>query len=192
MAEMITETERLILRRPRESDIDAWMAHINTPEVTQHLGGPRTREQVAEKFDRMARSWEAHGFSFLMLEEKASGTFLGTCGIGLIEVEHAPDTLRGAVQIGWQLRADYWGQGYALESARAMMGFGFGKTAIDTIYSQTALRNHPSWRLMEKLGMCRRPDLDYDDPNYPPADNPTIIYSLDRAEWRAQSGARAA
>lgn len=192
MAEIIVETERVILRRWAPGDVDAWLEHLNTPECTAHLGGVRTPEEVAEKFDKMARGWEENGFSFLMMAHRDSGLFLGTCGIAHIENDAAPDELQGAVQVGWQLRADYWGQGYAVEAARAVMDFGFDRAGVDCIYSQTSHANRASWRVMEKLGMRRRADLDYDDPKYPAKDNPTIIYAITRADWLSLAGTRAA
>ncbi len=118
---------------------------------------------------------------------RESDMLIGTCGIGPIDVECAPEALRAAVQIGWTLRADHWGQGYAQEAAQAAMAFAFEQRGVEILYSQTSGSNRPSWRLMEKLGMQRRADLDYDDPHYPAADNPTIIYAIDRETWRAQA-----
>jgi RimJ/RimL family protein N-acetyltransferase len=192
MAEIVAETERVILRRWASGDIDLWLEHLNTPECTVHLGGVRTSEEVAEKFDKMDRGWEENGFSFLMVALRNGGAFLGTCGIARIENDAAPSELQGAVQVGWQLRVDYWGRGYAVEAARAIMDFGFGRPGIDSIYSQTSHANRASWRVMEKLGMLRRADLDYDDPKYSAQDNPTVIYAITRAEWLSQAGTKAA
>ncbi|MBO9581653.1 MAG: GNAT family N-acetyltransferase [Sphingobium sp.] len=184
MAEVIATTDRLVLRRWEEGDVAAWLEHLNTPAVTEHLGGPRSLDEVTEKFAKMTRAWDEDGFSFLAMALRSCGTFLGTCGIARIATDAAPEELRGAVQIGWQLRADQWGRGLATEAARAMAGIAFGLAGLDRLYSQTSLRNGASWRVMEKLGMSRRPDLDYDDPHFPAEDNPTIIYALAREDWR--------
>ena len=53
------------------------------------------------------------------------------------------------------------------------------------VVALTSHANEPSWRLMERLGMERREDLDFDDPRFPPEDNPTILYSLSREAWDA-------
>jgi len=188
MADVIARTERLILRRWAPGDLDLWLAHLNTADVRAYLGGVQPVDKVAEKFATLEQSWEDNGFSFLAVELREGGTFLGTCGIGRIVTECAPDDLRDAVQIGWQFRADQWGQGYATEAARAVLAFGFEQAGLDIIYSQTSSRNLASWGLMEKLGMKRRADLDYADPDYPPEDNPTIVYAIDREAWRAQAG----
>lgn len=187
VAEIIATTERLILRKAKDEDLAAWMVHLNTPAVTAHLGGPRTEAEVAEKFARMNQSWDGEGFAFMVVTRKNDGLFLGTCGIGRIEAESAPDELRNAVQIGWTLRSDHWGHGYAGEAAQAVLAFGFDQVGLDIIYSQTSQSNAPSWRLMERLDMMRRADLDYVDTAYPPEDNPTIIYALGADDWRARA-----
>jgi len=52
------------------------------------------------------------------------------------------------------------------------------------VVALTSEANIASWRLMERIGMRRRKDLDFDDPRFPPEDNPTILYSLSHGEWR--------
>ena len=184
MPEIVTTTDRLILRMQAEGDLANWMTYLNTPEATARLGGVRTEAEIAEKFGRMAKSQAEHGFSFMMVTLK-DGTFLGTAGMAAIEKASTPDNLRGAIQIGWQIRADYWRQGYAHEAAQAVLSLAFERHGIETLFSQTSPSNVASWRLMEKLGLRRREELDYADPAYPPEDNPTIIYSLARADWCA-------
>jgi RimJ/RimL family protein N-acetyltransferase len=102
--------------------------------------------------------------------------------------------LRGAIQVGWTLRADVWGQGYAREAAEAALALAFDRLALPRVYAQTSERNTASWGLMTRLGMARRPDLDYPDPDYPPEDNPTMVWDLERVAWqqsRAREGAHA-
>ena len=187
---LILETERLVLRREQPGDYDVWLTRFNTPEVTAHLGGPRTPEQIAEKFAHIARDWDAHGYSFMMVTLKESGLLIGTSGIGPIQADALPQALRDGVQIGWTIAADHWGRGYASEAARGVMAYAFGQAGVAALYGQTSLSNNASWRLMEKLGMTRRADIDYVDPAYPPEDNPTIIYALTAGDWRAQAQER--
>ncbi|HZV18953.1 MAG TPA: GNAT family N-acetyltransferase [Sphingobium sp.] len=185
MAEIIARTERLLLRTEAEGDQRIWRNHMNDAAVMAHLGGPRTDEQIAESFRRMADGWAQHGYSFMLLERRADGLLIGHCGLAPIEPDEAPPALHGQMQIGWMLRADCWGQGYALEAALCVTELAFERFGAPTLFGQTSLGNVPSWRLMERLGMSRRADLDYVDPAYPPQENPTIIYALSSAHWRA-------
>ncbi|MGC1271361.1 MAG: GNAT family N-acetyltransferase [Croceibacterium sp.] len=182
MAEVILQTTRLHLRRWEDGDLALWQAHLNTPQVKQHLGGVQDAEQVAASFARARQAWDEDGFSFLPVERAEDGLFLGMCGLARIQTESAPAELRDAIQIGWQLRSDCWGQGYATEAAAAMLDFGFSRFDWPVIVAQTSENNIGSWRVMQRLGLRRRAELDYVDPDYPPQDNPTMIWSIAREE----------
>ena len=189
MAETILETLRLVLRRWQEGDLEAWLTHLNTPQVRAYLGGVDTADKVAEKFAKLETGWDTEGFSFLAVDRRDDGAFVGTCGMARIKTECAPDPLRGAVQIGWQFRADCWGRGYATEAAQAVLAMAFVRHDLPRVYAQTSQRNRASWRVMERLGMTRLAALDYPDTDYPPEDNPTMVYGLERAAWRATQDA---
>lgn len=186
--EIVAETARLVLRREVEGDRLVWLEHMNTPEVMEHLGGRQTIAQVAEAFDRMALTDGAGALPFVFVALKAEGTLIGKCGLARIENQAAPAALRGQVQVGWTLRADFWGQGYACEAAEATLMLGFERLGIVSLYAQTSERNVRSWRLMERLGMRRRAELDYVDPDFDACDNPTMVFSLDADTWRARAG----
>jgi RimJ/RimL family protein N-acetyltransferase len=187
MAEIVAETARLVLRREAPGDLATWFEHMNTPEVTRRIGGVQSPAKVAEAFAKMAAVDPP--LTFLFVELKRDGTLLGKCGLAPIETAAAPAELRGQVQIGWTLRADHWGRGYAREAAEAMIALAFGPAGLPTVFAQTSDSNGPSWRLMERLGMRRFAELDYPDPDYPAEDNPTIVYRLDIADWRARAAA---
>jgi RimJ/RimL family protein N-acetyltransferase len=190
MPEIVAETARLILRRELPGDFETWLEHMNTPEVMAMVGGVQPPENVAESFARMAAGEDPLAFYFIAL--KADGTLIGKAGLSRIETACAPGELLGAVQVGWSLRADVWGQGYAREAAEVALATAFERLALPRVYAQTSERNTASWGLMKRLGMARRTDLDYPDPEYPPEDNPTMVWDLGREEWRAMREREAA
>ena len=73
--------------------------------------------------------------------------------------------------------------GYAYEAMRAVVDWGFERIGAPLLVALTCEANMGSWRLMEKLGMERRADLDFNDPAYPPESNPVIQYALTAARW---------
>jgi RimJ/RimL family protein N-acetyltransferase len=83
--------------------------------------------------------------------------------------------------VGWRLREDAWGKGYAKEAATASLDFAFERLGAERVVSLTVIGNEPSWGLMERLGMTRRPDLDYEGPSW--ADTPVIVYVMEKDEW---------
>jgi RimJ/RimL family protein N-acetyltransferase len=176
MANIIIETQRLILRTEAEGDIAAWAKHMNTPAVTEHLGGPRELFQIEASFAKTAAYQSQYGFGFMMIQHKQSGELIGNCGLKLVDNDYAPLPLLDQFEIGWSIRQDYWRCGYAYEAALATFELAFERHGATRIFAFTSDRNEPSQRLMEKLGMVRRADLDFDDPDYAARDNPTIVF----------------
>jgi RimJ/RimL family protein N-acetyltransferase len=183
----VLETERLVFRREQPGDLETWLAHMNTPTVMACTGGVQTAENIAATFARMAADG-ADPITFHFLARKSDGLLIGKCGLSRIDTDVAPGELREAVQVGWTLRADCWRHGYAREAAEAALEVAFEQVGLATVYAQTSERNVASWGLMKRLGMERRADLDYDDPDYPPEDNPTMVWALTRESWRARNG----
>ena len=180
MAEVIAETERLILRNWRAADRADYLATCNTEAVTAHLNGPATEEDIDAAFARIAASQREQGFSFWAIERKADGALLGYCGLRICDDLDRP--VHGNVEIGWRLCEDAWGQGYAQEVARATLDWAWANLDVDRVVSFTVPANEPSWRLMERLGMMRRPDLDFAHPRFAPDHPPSrhITYVIER------------
>jgi RimJ/RimL family protein N-acetyltransferase len=175
------ETARLILRDWREADIDAFDRHTNTPAVMRWLGGVLTRPQIEETLRGRLMRWQAErGFTFWAVERKEDAELLGFCGIKLADTPGAP--IEGMHEIGWRLREDAWGKGYAKEAAIASLEQAFGPIGAERVVAITCIQNEASWGLMERLGMTRRPALDYDDPRFPTL-NPMIIYDIRPEEF---------
>ena len=181
--EPILRTERLDLRAIRPGDAELQYRVLNTPAVMARLGGPLTLEAIAQKHTKTMEFHAREGFSFLFAIERETGELVGHCGLKRVDSVGAKNP--GDVEIGWLIREDRWRQGYAIEAIRAVLEWAFVTHDAPHVVALTSQSNEPSWRLMERLGMERRSDLDFDDPRFPPEDNPTILYSLDRDTWEA-------
>ena len=184
MAEVVAETGRLIVRQWRDSDRADYLATCNTEAVTAHLGGPATVEEMDAGLARIRKSQQDNGFGFWAIERKSDGAFLGYCGFKVVRDEGAP--IEGEIEVGWRLREDAWGQGYAQEAARACLDWAWANLDLARIVSITVPANRASWNVMERLGMTRRPDLDFAHPNYAP-DHPLsshITYVIERPAGR--------
>jgi RimJ/RimL family protein N-acetyltransferase len=133
--------------------------------------------------ERMRRMNDEHGFCFWVVERRDDAAFLGYCGLKRVDAQGTD--LVGEFEIGWGLREDVWGKGYAREAASASLDRAFDMLGAECVYAFTVIGNKASWGLMERLGMTRRPDLDYHDPSFSDALNPTIVYRIAKAEWAA-------
>ena len=183
MADIIAETDRLILRTIEEGDAAEQDRVLNTPTVMARLGGVKELHEIEAKHAKSRALYAQHGFSFLFMIEKASGEMVGHCGIKQVDNPLARN--QGDHEIGWLVREDRWRRGYAEEAMHAVLDWAFTRVGAPHVVALTSDANIGSWKLMEKLGMVRREDLDFSDPAYPAEDNPTIQYSLSREQWES-------
>lgn len=174
-------TERLVLRPPGRDDLPFLLQDINTLAVMRHLGGElRSEEAVRDSLEADIAAFSGGGYRRWTVWLADEDRRVGRVGLFHIRADAAPDILRGQNEIGWTLAEPNWNKGYASEAARAVLDFGFAMLGFPVIYSQTSESNAASTRMMHRLGFRRRAELDYVDPTYPPRDNPTTVWSLDK------------
>lgn len=155
------ETERLILRGWTDADREPYAEIMVHPDVGIWLGGPFTRPQAHERVDRFIASLAETGLGRLAIERKTDGRLIGHCGLA-----HSPETepVPQGLEIGWALAPDAWGAGYAVEAARAVVADGFARTAAPEIWAFTGEANQRSQAVMQRLGMVRAAERDFDHP----------------------------
>jgi RimJ/RimL family protein N-acetyltransferase len=183
------ETERLVVR-DWEGDADwaAFFRHTNNPRVMRWLGPPMDPAGQAAMRQRIEACAAAHGHCFWLVERKPdgghlSGEVLGFCG--LKRADAPGGTIAGEFEIGWRMREQAWGHGYAKEAAIASLEAGFARFGAGEIFALTVAGNSASWGLMTRLGMHRRAELDYPDSRYEGELRDTIVYAITRDEWTA-------
>jgi RimJ/RimL family protein N-acetyltransferase len=175
-------TDRLILRRWRESDLEPFAELNADPEVMRHFLRPLSRAESDAFVDRIEARFDERGYGLWAVERLDDGTFLGFTGLAYQDFA-APFT--PCVEVGWRLAAFAWGNGYATEAARAALRFGFEEARLAEIVSFTSRGNAASIRIMEKIGMRRDPADDFDYPNLPAGHplRPHVLYRLESQEF---------
>lgn len=147
-------TDRLLLRRPTEDDIDPLLAMNADPEVMRYIGDGSVRqpdrEQAARGIALARREWDERGFGMLSLIVRETGRYAGW--VTLTVPAFLPQILP-AVEIGWRLAREHWGYGYATEAARPLLRFGLTDCALDRVVGIRHIENLRSERVMDKLGM---------------------------------------
>jgi RimJ/RimL family protein N-acetyltransferase len=173
------ETPRLILRSWRESDAASFIAMGQDPLVMRHFPQLMEPAETRAYIDGQNAYIAEHGHGGFAIERKDTGAFAGVCGCKALTWPHRFPT---NVEIGWRFHPSAWGQGFATEAARAALAHCFSVTDLDMIVSFTVLANKPSWSVMERLGMTRRADLDFDHPRVPDGSplKAHIVYALSR------------
>ena len=187
MSEFRHDTARLTLRDWREADWPEFWRVTNTPAVMRWLGGVMDAGGQAALRGRIESYLADHGHTFWVVERREDGALLGFCGL---KRSNQPGGPQGMMEVGWRLREDAWGQGYAKEAAAASLALAFDRFGADEVIALTVARNTASWGLMERLGMARREDLDFDSADFD-AENPRIIaYAIARESWHGPGMAK--
>jgi RimJ/RimL family protein N-acetyltransferase len=188
----VLETERLVLRRWRDDDREPFAALNADPVVMEHFTQRLSRDESDAFVDRIEARFEANGYGLWAVEVKGGSPFIGYVGLAMGDFD-AP--FMPAMEVGWRLRRDAWGFGYATEAARAALGFGFADLGREEIDSWTAVGNVRSQAVMQRLGMRRDAACDFDHPRVPEGHpvRPHVLYRLTRAEatmYRGLTGER--
>lgn len=163
-----------------------FVRRLNTPAVMRWLGGVQDQAAYEAGFDRIEAYQREHGHTFWALQRKEDGALLGFCGLKRVNSTGAPNI--GDFEIGWRLREDAWGRGYAKEAAVASLDLAFSKFAAPHVVALTVAGNETSQGLMKCLGLTRRQDLDFDCSD-PWAADRVIVYRIDANEWPAARSA---
>ncbi len=177
-------SERLLLRSIEIGDVDALFALRADLDLCRYQGWfPENRaaaaELVAGQLD-LAPDTPGTWFQFVILLA-ASGEFAGDCGVNFLADE--PTT----ADIGYTLRREHHGRGYATEAARAMVDWLFGDLGKTRVTARTDPRNAPSIAVLERLGM-RRVALNLRAVQVLGEWCDDAVYALERADWEAARG----
>ncbi len=144
--EIILQTERLYLRKFTIDDVAIMFDLNSTDEVVQYTGNPKMkneaeallvlREIILPQYEKGLGRWAVH--------TKTDDAFIGWCGLKQIE---------GHVDLGYRFKKNTWGHGYATESAKAVLAYGFHQLHLQEIIAHVHLQNRASFKVLEKIGM---------------------------------------
>jgi RimJ/RimL family protein N-acetyltransferase len=150
------------------------------PRVMAFLGPTRERARALADAEELCANLERNGYGWWVVERKGPAAF-----VGLIELQDVPFEARftPALEVGWRLAAEYWGNGYATEGARAVLTFAFETLARSEVVALTAKINAPSQRVMQRLGMSYDIADDFEHPRLAQGNplRPHVLYRLNRA-----------
>lgn len=154
-------TPRLILRQWRSADLPAYAALNADPEVRRFWPRTLTERESDEQAEGFQRHIERHGFGFWAVEVPGEAGFAGFTGIKQVDY---PAPFLPAVEIGWRFAREHWGRGYATEAARAALADGFDRVGLSEVVACAVVGNAASRRVMDRIGMVRDVQGDFDLP----------------------------
>jgi RimJ/RimL family protein N-acetyltransferase len=172
-------TDRLLMRRWRESDREPFAALNADPKTMRFFPGTLDRAASDALVDHIEARFDRLGYGLWALEVSRTGEFIGFTGLNPM-----PDGVPGAggVEVGWRLARQAWHYGYATEAARAALGVAFDGVGLSEIWSMTAVLNEPSAAVMRRLGMTEVARFLH--PNVPAGHplQPHVAYHLSRPQ----------
>jgi RimJ/RimL family protein N-acetyltransferase len=145
VTQAVIETERLLLRRPTEADVESPPAWLSDPEVMDWLGGLEPPAQVVRLW---LDQWERFPTGKLLVERRDNGALVGRVGANYYDARTWQRSADGVPELGWALGREHWGHGYATEAALAVRDW----LAAPRVISLIALDNLRSQRVAERLG----------------------------------------
>lgn len=151
MNDIFLETERLILKTTKLTDLDRLVVLRSDPDVMTHLGDVATDtvEQV-KRFLSIAMPYQKkHGIGFCMVFEKHSGDFIGQAGLFHIGY----DDTQPEIEIAYRLHKKFWGKGYATELAKALIQRGFQNLSVNKLIGAATPENIASQKVLLKAGL---------------------------------------
>lgn len=167
---MIAETERLILRRYTERDFDDLFEYLSDAEVVKFE--PYKAMTAEETRDNL--KWRIETDEMIAVELKENHKMIGNIYLGKRDFNSR--------EIGFVFNRNFWGNGYAKESCRAIIEHAF-QDGVHRIFAECDPENQNSWRLLESLGFEREAHLKqnvyfWTDEQGNPLWKDTYIYSL--------------
>ena len=147
-------TERLLLSRPRASDLADLVALHADPRVMATLGGVRDAVLTEALLRDVEAHWERHGFGPWILRDRETRRFLGRGGLRHVEVEGDDE-----VELLYTLAADAWGHGYAGELARESIRVAFEILRLPELVCFTLPTNERSLAVMRRAGFQYQRDF---------------------------------
>lgn len=182
------KTERLILRPWCSKDFDPFAKLNADPKVREYFPGLLNRQESDTSINLFSDHIKKFGWGFWAASLIQTGEFIGFIGLEDVSFVAPFNKLTPVVEIGWRLAFNHWGKGYATEGALASLEYGFNQLDLNEIVSFTTVANQRSRHVMEKIGMHRNFEDDFDHPKLP-KDHPLkrhVLYRLKKCEWQRQ------
>ncbi|MEZ4911636.1 MAG: GNAT family N-acetyltransferase [Saprospiraceae bacterium] len=158
----IITTKRLILRELNYDDVDGIFTLDSDPKVHEFLGNrPLVNlSQCVEIIDKVRQQYTKFGIGRWAMIEKESGEFVGWCGLKYVTEPF--NKQQSYYDLGYRLIQKYWGKGYAKESSKAALHYGFDAMKLKEIYAMAHVKNNRSIAIINGLGFVNRGTLLYD------------------------------
>jgi RimJ/RimL family protein N-acetyltransferase len=141
-------TERLAFRQMTADDLDDMAALLGDPELMRYYPTPKDRTEALNWINWNQDLYREHGFGLWLITLRSTGEFVGDCGLTPQLIEGVTD-----IEVGYHVRTDLQGQGYATEAAAACRDYAREALGAKRLIAIINPANTPSQRVAEKIGL---------------------------------------
>ncbi len=149
----LIKTARLGLRNWKPSDLEPFIKMNMDAAVMAHFPKTFSKQETTAGYHRFREHFEEHGFCYFAVELLENQKFIGF--IGLMHQDYESH-FTPCVDMGWRLRKEHWGKGYATEGAKACLTYAFDKIGLEEVVAVAPKLNVNSERVMQKIGMVKQ------------------------------------
>lgn len=169
------ESKRLIFRDWMDEDLREFRRMNKDTRVMKYFPKILTEEETDKLYNVIQEEFHHYGYGLYAVEAKQDNDFIGFIGFHWAKFN---SSFTPCIEIGWRLKYEAWGNGYATEGAKACIKYGFETLGFKKIYSFTSKYNTPSENVMIKAGMMKEMEFEHPEIN---EDNPLrghVLYSI--------------
>ncbi|MFS4416990.1 GNAT family N-acetyltransferase [Maribacter sp. 2307ULW6-5] len=179
--EYLFTSKRLGFRNWTENDLAAFAKLNADVEVMAHFPKTLTERESAELMERFQKHFKKNGYTYFATENRENGELIGFIGLAFQEYisEFTP-----AIDIGWRLKKDAWGKGYATEGARKCLEFAFNTLHLESIIATCTEKNSKSENVMKKIGMEKMGAFKHPKLREYPEHEKCICYAINNVVWQ--------
>lgn len=168
-------TDRLLIRAPRDDDFKEFVAMNGDEDVMKYFPDTLSEEECLSLWNWIKEHHENYGFGVQVIEWQQN--FVGI--IGLIHTKLVAN-FTPCVEAVWRTKKEYWNNGFATESAKAIIKNGLENDQINEIFAFTAKINEPSERVMIKCGMTKEGEFDHPNLSIESVLSRHVLYKITR------------
>ena len=152
------KSKRLGFRNWTNEDSDEFSKLNSDEKVMEHFPKTLSKKEVGKFIDGLKKHFTENGFTYYATEIIETKEFIGMIGLAFQEYK---TNFTPAIDIGWRLKRDAWGKGYATEGAKRCLEYAFNELEINKIIAVCPVKNKKSENIMKKIGMTKKGEFNH-------------------------------
>lgn len=174
-SEYIFNSERLGFRKWRNEDLEEFAKLNSDEDVMEHFPNTLSKKEVEKLIDKLRNHFAKNGFTYYAAEILETNEFIGMIGLAFQDYK---TTFTPAIDIGWRLKRNAWGKGYATEGGKKCLEYAFNELGINKIISVCPIKNNKSQNVMKKIGMTKKGEFNHPEMINHPAYEKHFCYEI--------------